>query len=234
MAATRESLVARLRDHQFAVLLLTVLAATVVYPLTEGEYFGHAVFEALAALVVLTAIFALSRRRLGFALALLVGIPALVAVLAAMVAQELGVGGLVFSGAQMITGFVFATYAAGWILGEVLRSRTITADRIFGGLCVYLLIGVAWAMLYAFCTLVDPGSLVCRGEPVSFAADRSYSLFIYYSFVTLSTLGYGDVIPATSSVRTLAWVEAVLGQIFLAVFIAKLIAVHVAAQPGKE
>lgn len=234
MAWIRPSTVERLRCHKFGILLLTVLAAAVLYPMTEGEYFGRVLFETFAGLMILAAIFALSRGRFAFALALLVGLPALVALVVALVAREIGFTNTVFTAVQMLTGFAFALYAAGWILGEVLQSRHITVDRILGGLSVYLLIGIGWAMLYAFCTLVDPGALSLAGEPVVLAQDRQFSVFVYYSFVTLSTLGYGDILPTTAAVRTLAWVEAVLGQVFLAVFIAKLIALNVAAQHESE
>ncbi|MEO1068172.1 MAG: ion channel [Cyanobacteria bacterium J06638_6] len=87
-------------------------------------------------------------------------------------------------------------------------------------LCVYFLFGVVWALLYALVEATVPGSY----SNVSATAD--IDLFMYYSLVTLTTLGYGDIAPLLAPAQSLAAMEAFVGQIYLAVIIARLIGLH--------
>lgn len=118
------------------------------------------------------------------------------------------------------------------IFGALLRSRRVTSDTILGGICVYLLIGVAFATLYSLLEKIAPGSLLEGGVPVSGAGaslpDFDLPQLVYYSFVTLSTLGYGDIVPRSPAARAFAAAEAVLGQVYIAIFVARLVALHVA------
>ena len=113
----------------------------------------------------------------------------------------------------------FFSFMAVIIVRDVLRSEVITWDRIQGAVSAYLLFGVAWGVLYAWAGLGDPqafsgavGATPQSGEPM-----------IYYSFVTLTTLGYGDITPVSQTARTLAWLEAAFGQIYLVVLVAHLV-----------
>jgi hypothetical protein len=91
-------------------------------------------------------------------------------------------------------------------------------DRIVAGICGYLVLGMLWQNLYTICERSVSGSFLFGGEPVSLL-DGS---LLYYSFVTLSTLGYGEITPAQPWARMLAALEAVVGALYLAVFIASL------------
>lgn len=107
----------------------------------------------------------------------------------------------------------------------------MTSEKIFGALCAYLFIGVTFALLYAHIEFRQPG-VYAFSVPNQVALDSASSevglvpIFIYYSFVTLTTLGYGDITPLTDAARTLAWIEALLGQLYLAVMVAGFVAEH--------
>ena len=112
------------------------------------------------------------------------------------------------------------------VLALVLRRGPITARRIQGAIAVYLLLGFIWAQAYELVTLWHPGAFTG-------AVDGSGSLpWTYYSFVTLTTVGYGDISPVSPATRTLAWMEAITGQFYLAVIVAGL--VSVLATKGKR
>ena len=86
-----------------------------------------------------------------------------------------------------------------------------------------------WAFGYGLVELHEPGSFdlpAIVGEPAG--ADRHMASFVYFSFVTLTTLGYGDVTPVGSAARTLALLEALVGQLFLAILVARLVALQIA------
>ncbi len=101
----------------------------------------------------------------------------------------------------------------------VLEPGAVTLNRIVGALCVYLLLGVLWTVLYAFVELVEPTAFAYASD----VAGDPVEQFLYYSFVTLTTLGYGDVTPVHPVARTLAYLEAVIGQLYVAVLVASLV-----------
>ncbi|MFV1959405.1 MAG: potassium channel family protein [Planctomycetota bacterium] len=124
---------------------------------------------------------------------------------------------------------VFTVITFGIILRHVLASGTVTADLILGALCAYLLLGLAFGMAYEWVEASASGSFTIppgRGGGPLGPGLVAESLQ-YFSLTTLTTLGYGDVTPLSPLARSLATLEAFLGQVFLAVVIARLVAVHV-------
>ena len=109
------------------------------------------------------------------------------------------------------------------VLGQTLRAGPITFHRIQGAMASYLLLGVIWAHAYALLVQLRPGAF---SGPVS-AADGPRA-FLYFSFVTLATVGYGDVLPVHPVARSLAMLEAVTGSLYLATVIARLVSLAVA------
>jgi voltage-gated potassium channel len=108
----------------------------------------------------------------------------------------------------------------------VMRRQRPVGDRIIGAICVYVLIGLAWAKMYEALDGIAPGSF-------RFPADTAWATpgllrYSYFSFVTLATLGYGDVSPVTVMAGTLAWLEAITGQLYVAITVARLVALSIA------
>lgn len=108
---------------------------------------------------------------------------------------------------------------AAFLVAGVLAEGRVDAERICAALCVYLLAGIAFGGLFAALEAVAPGSLA-GSAPIDL--DDA----VYFSFVTLATLGYGDIAPAASAPRALAVLEAVFGQLYLAVLIARLVSLY--------
>lgn len=123
-----------------------------------------------------------------------------------------------------VAGIVFLGGTAFVVMRAVLRANRIDGDNIMGAISVYVMIGYLWAAIYALVHLVEPGSF---NFPASAAEDLNSSspevAFGYYSFVTLTTLGYGDITPISYRARTLSWMEAVVGVTFMATTIAFLV-----------
>jgi hypothetical protein len=93
----------------------------------------------------------------------------------------------------------------------------ITMNRVVGALCTYLLVGVLWAILFSLVELADPAAFHYAGRETGDPIEQ----FLYCSFITLTTLGYGDVTPVHPVARTLAYLEAVIGQLYIAVLIGR-------------
>jgi hypothetical protein len=108
---------------------------------------------------------------------------------------------------------------------KVFSAGTVTFDRILGAIALYVLIGVVWAEAYQLISIHVPSAYVGiaggNGSP-----DRSS--WIYFSFVTLTTVGYGDITPVAHAARSLAILEALIGQLYPAIVLARLVSLHVA------
>ncbi len=104
-----------------------------------------------------------------------------------------------------------------------MRQTEITIEIIKAAMSAYFLIGLMWSFVYLAIEVLRPGSFqVASGTPLN------HDQFIYFSFVTLTTVGYGDVTPISNGARSLAILEAVMGQFYLAVTVARLVSIHLA------
>jgi hypothetical protein len=122
-----------------------------------------------------------------------------------------------------IFGALFFGYAVVLILQEVVRSNEVTRETIFAAIVAYLLIALIWAFLYMILEMAVPGSFSFPDGSVRKETMR----FEYLSFVTITTLGYGDITPVTNKASALIIMEAVIGQIYMVVLVAWLVGMHV-------
>ncbi len=113
---------------------------------------------------------------------------------------------------------LFATYC---VLSYVLRARVITSDQIYAGVCMYLMLGFAFGAVFYLINILDPGSFSANTPYAREAPD-----LMYFSFVTLATLGYGDVTPRTNLARSLAVLDSIAGMLYIAVFMARLVSMR--------
>jgi hypothetical protein len=217
-----------------ATLLLSLLALLAIGPWLNEYLVGFAIWELLFTFVMLSGIRRLSVDRGQALLALLVALPTMACLwlrqlVPAVGLSEVGLGLLA----------LFFLYTAATVLVYLFGEETVTLDTLSGALCVYLLMGFAWGSVYSLIYLVQPGSIRLPGgwaptHAFGIAVDVPFNLMIYFSFTTLTTVGYGDVLPLSESARTAALLEAVLGHFYLAVLVARLVGLHIAdmRRPG--
>ncbi|NIO07386.1 MAG: hypothetical protein GTO40_05055 [Deltaproteobacteria bacterium] len=119
--------------------------------------------------------------------------------------------------------FLFSIMVIANTLSFIFRSKEVTRDVIYAAMAAYLLMALMWTFLYIFLELIQPASF-----NVSLDLEQRYQLvFLYYSFVTITTLGYGDVTPVTEIARSISVLEAVVGQLYLVVIVAWLVGKYV-------
>jgi voltage-gated potassium channel len=211
---------------RFVWLLAAMFGLLVLVPADRSG-----IAERVLAAVLLTAVYAAAflvvladaRYRLG---GLLIGFPALIGAWANLLAPGAAPPSVVVAG--HVLSVIFLTFLISVILRMVFLRRAVSGDDIAASLCAYLLIGAAFGHVYALVEALAPGSF--RGDAFA-AADASgnaYLLLTYFSYVTLTTVGFGDITPGTGLTRGLAATEAVVGQFYLAVLVASLIGKKVA------
>ncbi len=215
----------KVQERHFLVLLATIVsievAQVILGPvLTESRMVGW-----LQAIVICVTIYAVGGKKNLTIMALFLGIPVVIArvVSLSMPVTEAEITSLALA-------VVFLAYVNWAIMSAVVRPGRVTMDKIYGAICVYLLLGMLWANLYGILEIAQPGSFsfpehTSVGTLVeqSDYRDLEHEL-TYYSYVTLTTLGYGDITPVTHRARQLSWLEALFGQLFIAITIARLVA----------
>lgn len=119
----------------------------------------------------------------------------------------------------LVAGYMI--YIITLVVTQIFAERIITINKIAGGVAAYVLIGLIWASLYLTVFILQPESFAYGGQKIE--SNEALKQLSYFSFVTLTTLGYGDVTATGSLARVLVMLEGLLGQLFPAIFIAKLV-----------
>lgn len=205
---------------KFSFLLAALLLFLIVFPFIEAQG-PMPVLDLFVSAVMVAGIYSVVNDRRFLIIALVLAVPALI-----------GRWLLPFSPAPWLTIFnfvleiLFFAFNTFTILSYILRQRTVTVDMIYGAACAYLLLGLLWGLVFGLLEFVQPGSFAIVGSVVMEAEDLAATM-LYYSYVTLTTLGYGDLVPVTPPARSLSVLEAVLGQLYLAILIARLVGMHI-------
>jgi hypothetical protein len=199
------------------VLALVVLVVFVLPPLVGTPLRERApVVDAAISLLLLAGVAGLQTRR-GMRMVLLA------VVVAALVVRWWPFAS---AAALVLAGLGSVGLLALVVLAQAFRGGSVNVHRIQGAVAAYLLLGLAWAYAYELVELVAPGAFAG-------AAMEHGRGFVYYSFVTLTTVGYGDVTPVHPAARSLAMMEALTGQLYPAILLARLVSLH-AVPAGAE
>ena len=205
-------------ENTFLLMLVALSSLIVLGPIIDDFTRIDFVIDLLFTAVLLFGVISVSYRKYAVAIALSLIIPVLIISWGSNLFE--GTGLPLFSDFLAILFFAFLVMA---ILSHIMRQDEITKEVIYGAIVTYLLIGIMWAFVYKFMEELYPGSFNIPG----FLDEDARSAMIYFSFTTLTTLGYGDVTPITGPAKSLATMEAITGQMFIAVLIARLVGIHI-------
>jgi hypothetical protein len=204
----------------------------IVYPLLPPSILAEIIFQIFTTGILIFSIYSLIRNKRQFAIGLILAVPALTL-------EWIGFNASVPS--ILVTGRIFKIIFFAYIIFafilSIFRSKEITSDLIYGSICIYFLIGIEWSFIYSLSELIRPGSFelssATQGAQIT-AYERlnDNSHFIYFSFTTLTTLGYGDITPKTISTQFLTSLEAIAGQFYLTVLVARLVALYLMQKPS--
>jgi hypothetical protein len=214
----------QVRLGRFLFLLISILLLFVLRPFLEGYIGINLLLDIFFSFILFSGIYAVSQRKYQFIIALCIAIPPFLLFWSTHLLESPSL--ILVRNSFLI---LFFAYTVIIILSYIFREKEVTADLIMGAVCVYFFIGLMWALVFAVLESFQPGSFrVGQGLTTDIVN------FVYYSFVTQTTLGYGDITPITAPARSLSLLEAVIGQLYLAVLIARLVGVHIAQSSHKR
>jgi hypothetical protein len=213
----RHPRLAWLRAHRCFVLFLALLALLISVPFLSGSHDGRVVLAALDDVVLVVAVASVVRSRLSLAVALLLAVPT---VAFKYQAQQSGVP--VDNAVALGFGAAFYAFSLAHLLEYVLRRDVMTADKLYGAVAVYIMLGAFWAFLYGVAQYVYPGAFALHGS----AKMLDTSELLFFSFVVLTSTGFGDIVPLLIQTRFLAILEAISGVMYVAILIARLTGVY--------
>jgi voltage-gated potassium channel len=210
-----KSIIKAILNARFSYLFFTIILLFLIRPFIESATAVALITNIFLWFILISCVWAIheKKRHQWFAIAM-----SAVAILADLLAFFLQTA--VMSWVSIIAIVLFLGYAVVTILFYLIRQEEVTADMMMAGASEYILIGVLWAYFYILIETASPGSFNFTGAKM----DRSG--FLYFSFVTLTTTGYGDVLPVSVQARSLAMLEMLTGQLFIAMTVARLVSLY--------
>lgn len=222
----------RLYKNRYFALLASILALTILAPIVEHGFWARLLIGSLMFVALWTGSVAVSTKGnvSGWSVALATLASFLWAI--GFFAESLPVNAVYLHYVTYTVLLVFFGNVGRLMLEDILQGE-INFNRICGGVCVFVLIGLCFAMVHMTVAAGDSKAYRDNFDPSSNFADSlsheyRYPIFVYFSFCTLSTVGYGDIVPVSRLARSCAMLESVTGQLYLAILVARLVGLHIA------
>lgn len=210
-------------ETKYETLYVTLVFLMLLSPFISRIRFPLA--PLLFLLVILSALRVLNLKRIKFCVFFCLALTGFLFefIPADLLLPDFAKGTVCFKAVSFIAYSFFLAGAIYFLLLKIFSEKEVTADTIRGGIAVYLLVGIFWALLYGMLLLFNPQSFSLK-PPVEFIE------LVYFSFTTLTTLGYGDISPITGVARNLAVMEALFGQLYIAILVARIVGLSLMRQ----
>jgi len=210
----------RLRRFSAVQLLVALAVLLIAAPFLEELEGGRLLLSVLFSLVLLAAVFAVANRKRSLLIALVLAIPAITARWVSYFRPD-----LLHPSVFLVCALLLLAFVIGHLLLFILRAPVVNVEVLCASIAVYLMLGLTWTVAYWLVDQVTPSGAF------SFNTDRNVHSIngfngIYFSFITLSTVGYGDITPVSRAARWLAALEAMTGLLYVAVLIARLVSLY--------
>ena len=220
MHASKSEHESALTGHRFFLLFLLLLGTLILHPYAEGSRLGYYAFRVIGSAAILISVYAAKIHRSLLIFALILAIPTL---LQRILLPKAYVSS--FSIFNMVLSFIFDALIIVVIFRHVFAKDLADSETIFGALCIYLLVGFSFASVYGMVATFQPNAFYLDPQSnLHTVPDRSD--FIYYSFATMTSLGAAGITPVSPQARSVSVLEAILGVLYLAVLIARLMGAY--------
>jgi voltage-gated potassium channel len=216
----------RLRFRRFSTVQLLIALAVLLIcaPFVEALEGGHLILSVLFSLVLLAAVFAVADRKRTLAIAVVLAVPAITARWINQFRPDLVHPAVFLVCALLLLAFVIAN-----LLRFSLRAPVVTVEVLCASISAYLMLGLMWTVAYWLVDQMTPGGSFSFNTSRGAQSMNGFTGF-YFSFITLSTVGYGDITPVSRVARWLAAMEAITGLLYVAVLIARLVSLYSTAK----
>lgn len=206
---------------KLSYLLICLLFVLLVYPLAEGSLAAGKILTLFFSFVLISGMYAVStNNRVKLVISLFLAVPALL-----IIWSEQFFDNRLLDIATFALMALFSFFTVICIVMYLMKAKKVTKDILAGAASAYLLIGISWSMLCGLLEFVIPGSFSVSGA-INVNALDNWSTFNYYSFTTLTTLGYGDITPISVRAQSFAVLEAVTGVLFTALLVSRLVGMY--------
>jgi voltage-gated potassium channel len=216
----------RLRFRRFSTvqLLVALVVLLISAPFVEELEGGHLILSVLFSLVLLAAVFAVANRKRSLVIALVLAVPAIIARWISYFRPD-----QVHPSVFLVCALVLLAFVIGHLLYFILHAPVVTVEVLCASIAAYLMLGLMWTVAYWFVDQVTPGGAFSFNTERGSHSMNGFTGF-YFSFITLSTVGYGDITPVSQAARWLAAMEAMTGLLYVAVLIARLVSIYSSAK----
>ncbi|MBT8378683.1 MAG: hypothetical protein KJN64_05605 [Ignavibacteria bacterium] len=220
-------MVYKTKKGKFFYLFCAITLYLIVSPFFEGENFKDVLMSLLFTSILFAGIYAISTNKKHLITAIILGGFAFLGIWYGAVVEPSGGFGLALVIVAVICQIAFIVYVITLILSNILLIKTVTSDTIYGAVSIYLLIGLAFTLFYLLIEFLQPGSFYINDVQNLNSQIDQFDI-IYFSFTSLTTLGFGDITPVTSIARITSIIEAMLGVFYLAILIARFVGIFIA------
>ena len=200
------------REYKMFNFMCSLLILLILSAVLQNYEYAYIVINILSIIVILSGVYAASANKRDIYILLILGLPWFLSDWIYLKSTN-----------TVFLGFFFFLYVTLTIFEMILKSKEITPNTLYGAVNVYLLLGLLWASIYGLINHLAPGSIF-QGSGVT--GEMTSSDIIYFSYTTLTSLGYGDISTVTPSGRIMSVLEAVIGQLFIAFMVARLIGIY--------
>ena len=198
-------------NFMISIIVLLILSAVL-----QGYEYGFLIINTASTLVFILGIYAAGNSKRNVIILIILGLPWFFSEWIFTRSSE-----------TIFVSILFFLFIIGTMIDHILHTDDVSTDTLYEAVCVFLLLGLLWASIYNYLEYIAPGVIFIKNNS-DIVKTLSANEIIYYSYTTLTTLGYGDITPVTPVGRIISVLEAIFGQLFLAFLVARLVAIYTA------
>ena len=196
--------------------MVSIIILLVLSSILEGHKYGFLVLNTASTIVIILGIYAAGKNKRNIIILIILSLP-----------WFLSEWIFTRSSETIFVSILFFFFVIGTMIDHILHTDDVTADTLYEAVCVFLMLGLLWASFYNYLEYISPGIIFVENN-IDLVKTLTANKIIYYSYTTLTTLGYGDITPVTPIGRIVSVLEAIFGQLFLAFLVARLVAIYTA------
>jgi voltage-gated potassium channel len=212
-------------EYRFSLMLFLLICLMILEPLVYDFLGIKILLNLIFSAIMLSSIYAVSYKKYATLIAVVLALPLLIiswsSTFVDLPWHQYG---------KDFFGILFFLFVIIIIVKHIFRQDEVSREILFAAIVVFMLLGLMWSFIFQLIEIFHSDSFnLPQGQDADF-----HGIFLYYSFVTLTTLGYGDITPITAPARSLSLLEAIAGQMYVAVLIARLMGIHISQSMRKK